>query len=95
MILHPDDAARLFDALALFPHLSTEKRARIAHAAEAQHPAAWADAKEARLDGGVLLSPHTLNEACRWVHNPTAGQIIAGLYYAAGVIAGPRTKENA
>ena len=95
MSLHHDDALRLFDALALFPILSTEDRARIANAAEDQHPAAWADAKEVRLDGGLLLRPHTLNEACRWAPNPTAGQIIAGLYYAAGVIAGPRTKENA
>lgn len=93
MGLHHDDAARLFDALALFPSLSTEDRARIANAAEDQHPAAWADAKEVRLDGGLLLRPHTLNEACCWAPNPTAGQIIAGLYYAAGVIT--PTKENA
>lgn len=95
MSLHHDDAARLFDALALFPSLSTEERARIANAAESQHPAAWADAKKIRLDRSTFMRAFTLNEACHWASNPTAGQIITGLNYAAGIVAAPETKENA
>lgn len=95
MTLHADDAARLFDALSHFPHLANEDRARIANAAERQHPASWADAKNIGLDGGVLFRPLTLNEACRWTPLPTAGQIIAGLNYAAGIAGSTRTKANA
>lgn len=78
-------AERLFDALAHFPHLSTEDRARIANAAETRHPATWRDAKEVRLDTGTLR-PVTVAQACEWEPLPTASQIIAGLNYMAGAL---------
>ena len=89
MLTEDATLTRIAEVFDHFAGLSETEIAHIFHALDTAPQAhSWAYVKGIDLAKGQLLKPLTLAEACRWPsYPPDFNQIMAGLNFAAGIVA--------